>query len=242
MDAKSLELLEFPEVKKIIAGFTSFSASRELALDLHPLTDSGKISLLLKQSAEARRLLSVELNFSIGGITDIRGMVGLAARGKTLEPQELLDVLQSITALRQLRTNLSRISTDFPLLWNIVTPIQEFRELEKNILSAISPTGEVMDSASAKLGAIRRQLREVRQQLVGKLEGLMNTTRGRKLVQEPLITERDGRYYARLTGPQGSGILTSMSLANALVIVPEDKGRLEAGETAQVLMLDWIKE
>jgi len=43
---------------------------------------------------------------------------------------------------------------------------------------------------------------------------------------------------ARLTGPQGSGILTSMARANALLIVPEDRPRVAAGETLPALLLD----
>jgi molybdopterin molybdotransferase len=47
----------------------------------------------------------------------------------------------------------------------------------------------------------------------------------------------DGTMSARLTGPQGSGILTSMSLANALIVVPEDRPRVEAGERITALLL-----
>lgn len=47
----------------------------------------------------------------------------------------------------------------------------------------------------------------------------------------------DGVLSARLTGPQGSGILTSMSQANALLVVPEDRSRVEAGERLSVLPL-----
>ena len=51
-----------------------------------------------------------------------------------------------------------------------------------------------------------------------------------------IITPReDGRSYARLTGPQGSGILTSMAQANALLVVPEDRPRCEAGERLHAL-------
>ena len=46
-----------------------------------------------------------------------------------------------------------------------------------------------------------------------------------------------GGLTARLTGPQGSGILTSMALANALLVVPEDRSRVEAGETLNALPL-----
>lgn len=49
----------------------------------------------------------------------------------------------------------------------------------------------------------------------------------------------DGRYYADLTGPQGSGILTSMSAANGLTIIPEDQPIAEAGEEIDVMMIDW---
>jgi molybdopterin molybdotransferase len=49
----------------------------------------------------------------------------------------------------------------------------------------------------------------------------------------------DGRYYADLTGPQGSGILTSMSAANALTIIPEGQATAEPGDEIDVMMLDW---
>jgi molybdopterin molybdotransferase len=42
---------------------------------------------------------------------------------------------------------------------------------------------------------------------------------------------------ARLTGPQGSGLLTSMERANALVVVPEDRVRVEAGEMLRAILL-----
>lgn len=49
----------------------------------------------------------------------------------------------------------------------------------------------------------------------------------------------DGRWYADLTGPQGSNVLTSMSAANGLAIVPETVAAVEAGEAVDVMMLDW---
>ena len=44
-------------------------------------------------------------------------------------------------------------------------------------------------------------------------------------------------YSARLTGPQGSGLLTSMAKANALLVIPPDKARLERGELVQALLI-----
>jgi molybdopterin molybdotransferase len=46
------------------------------------------------------------------------------------------------------------------------------------------------------------------------------------------------RPSARLTGPQGSGILTSMARANALLIVPEGTRECEQGARMDALLLD----
>ncbi|MCH7484702.1 MAG: hypothetical protein IIA90_06090, partial [Chloroflexi bacterium] len=53
------------------------------------------------------------------------------------------------------------------------------------------------------------------------------------------VTRRDGRYYASLTGSQGSGILTSMAKANGLALIPAEVDAVEEGEQVDVLMLDW---
>jgi molybdopterin molybdotransferase len=65
---------------------------------------------------------------------------------------------------------------------------------------------------------------------------------GRRIFARAIVEKRDGQYLARLTGPQGSGILTSMTVANGLVIVPEDKKEVKAGDKVRVMMLDWSEE
>jgi molybdopterin molybdotransferase len=62
---------------------------------------------------------------------------------------------------------------------------------------------------------------------------------GRRIFARVAVERRGEQYFAKLTGPQGSGILTSMALANALAIIPEDRESVAAGETVSVLVLDW---
>jgi len=64
---------------------------------------------------------------------------------------------------------------------------------------------------------------------------------GRRLYNRAIIEKRDGHYYARMTGSQSSGVLSSMSLANGLVLIPEGK-TINKGGTVQALMLDWNEE
>ena len=65
---------------------------------------------------------------------------------------------------------------------------------------------------------------------------------GRRVYARAIVSKRDQTYYARLTGPQGSNILTSMARANGLAICPEDLEIMEKGRTVQVQMLDWDTE
>jgi len=65
---------------------------------------------------------------------------------------------------------------------------------------------------------------------------------GRRVYARVVVYLEDGQYRARLTGNQSSGVLTSMARANGLAICPDDRARIEAGETATVQMLDWPED
>lgn len=69
-------------------------------------------------------------------------------------------------------------------------------------------------------------------------EERMENTDARRVYMRSILSQRDGRYRASLTGPQGSGVLTSMALANALAVVPEDVLAVEPGDEVDCLLLD----
>jgi molybdopterin molybdotransferase len=71
------------------------------------------------------------------------------------------------------------------------------------------------------------------------MEEAKDNPTGTRVFNRAIVNKRDGCYYARLTGPQATGILTSMSRANGLAVIPEDKGRVEKGDVLKVIMLDW---
>jgi len=67
-------------------------------------------------------------------------------------------------------------------------------------------------------------------------------TDGRRLFARVSVTKRGGQYHASVTGPQGSGILTSMARANGLAVIPESSRGVKAGDMVEVQMLDWGEE
>jgi molybdopterin molybdotransferase len=74
------------------------------------------------------------------------------------------------------------------------------------------------------------------------IEGDVGNTDGRRIFARVIVTKRGDKYHACLTGPQGSGILTSMAKANGLAIIPENTKGIKAGDMVLVQMLDWSEE
>jgi DNA mismatch repair protein MutS2 len=219
---RDLGLLEFHKIREILAGFTSFSASRELALDLTPLSDEEEVRLRLRQSAEARRLLSLSPDTHIGEVVDIREVVKMAALGKVLDPQSLLEIQKTLNAAHRLKSHLMNLPGELPLLSGLAKDIVALDQLVKDIDGCLSPTGDLLDTASPKLASVRHRMREVRQELLTHLQAIITSPRWRKIIQEPIVTEREGRYvipvkveYRR----QIKGIVHDVSNTEATVFI-----------------------
>jgi molybdopterin molybdotransferase len=74
------------------------------------------------------------------------------------------------------------------------------------------------------------------------IENDVLATDERRLFVRVNVIRRGGQYYASVTGPQGSGILTSIAKANGLAVIPENSNGAKAGDRVEVQMLDWGEE
>jgi molybdopterin molybdotransferase len=79
----------------------------------------------------------------------------------------------------------------------------------------------------------------VKSNITAVLEDSVRNSDGRRIFARVVVTRKDNEYFAKLTGPQGSGILMSMAKANGLAIIPEDVAEVKAGERVEVMILDW---
>jgi DNA mismatch repair protein MutS2 len=196
MDSKTLSVLEYPKVLERLKTFCDFSASMELARSLEP-TDSYDLALArLAETSEARRLFSTNDNIGIGGAHDIRAAADLAARGGVLDAQQLLDVKSTLISARELKKSLERKTDEFPRLAQVAAGLPESHGMVDSISRVLSERGEVLDSASPKLGTLRREIKIAHDRLMSRLQRYL--TESANKLQEPIITQRDGRYVIPL--------------------------------------------
>lgn len=206
MEQKTLSVLEYNKILNAVASFCQFSTSKALALEIAPATNIDKIIRWQKETSEAKKLLTVH-DLSVGGARDIRPSVQLALRGGVLNEQELLDIKYTLISSRELRAffvNKNRneleesVNPSYPTLSEHALSVIIPPGVIDIISKTISDKGEVLDSASDKLRSIRSELQIARNRLLTRLQQFLSNSKTSQMLQENIITQRDGRYVIPL--------------------------------------------
>jgi len=198
MHEKDLETLEFLKILARLAGYTDFSASRELALALRPETDLAAARARQGETSEARHLFDVQGAISVGGARDVRPKVEEASRGAMLLPTDLLEVAGTLSSGRKLKRNLGRTSDQFPRLAGMAGRIEECPAVASEIDRCLDDRGEVVDNASPQLTRVRRELKVAHGRLMDRLNRILASPSNATYLQEALVTQRHGRYVIPL--------------------------------------------
>lgn len=246
MNEKTLNTLEFGKVREHLAKYTSFSAGRELALALEPLSDIVQVRRNQRITTEAVRLLSLRPEVTIGGARDVRDLVRRAELGSVLDPTDILQVLDTMRACRVLRDLIVRTAErgDLDLLAFIADGITPLPKIEQEIERCINDDGQVLDSASPALGKIRANIRVAYNRLMAKLQQIISSETYARALQEPIITLRDGRYVVPVKRDfQGSlrGIVHDQSNTGSTLFV-EPLATVDLGNEWRQLQLEETQE
>jgi len=220
MDEKSIHTLELEQVLERLARHTSFSAGRERILSLRPGANIETANRLLNETSQARSLLARHSDLSIGGARDVRPLAEDAARGITLLPEAFLAIRSTLQSARSIRRSFSRIAEEIPDLARIAAKMDDGGGLIDAIGRVMNDEGVVLDGASPKLAALRAEVRLTQDRLLSRMQRIL-AEHGAQL-QEPIITQRDGRYVIPLRAEfknRVRGIIHDQSSSGATLFV-----------------------
>ena len=191
MDGRSLALLEFPAVRARLAASTSFGPSRRLAEALEPSADPVIVARSLDETDQARGLIEERPGVGIGAARDIGPAIERAARGGRLEPAQFLEIAETLDATARLATSLA--DERRVLLRELARELHALPALRSTLARSFDPVGELLDTASPRLGGLRAAVRVAYDRLRRRLDALVGSELGNAL-QDPIITLRNGRY------------------------------------------------
>jgi DNA mismatch repair protein MutS2 len=219
-DAGTLRALEFNAIVEQLAALTSFEPSRELALATLPVGDAIHVGLLQDQTDEADQLLAEQAQATIGGVRDIRGAVERASRGGRLTAAELLDIGETLVATERFAARLR--TWRGPHLSGVRDELDPAPDLAERIGRSIDDSGELLDSASAELGAIRKRLRTAQDRVRERLNTMLRSTAMAGIIGEAIVTVRAGRYVIPIRAEakgRVKGIIHDQSASGATLFV-----------------------
>jgi len=191
MDPRSIVLLEFPLVRERLVAATSFAPSRRLAEILEPSAEPVVVARTLDETDQTLDLLQERPAVSVGGAHDIGPWVERAVRGGRLDPANFLEIADTLDAA----TRLAAVLTDDrrPLLRELGHDLHALPALRSTLARSFDPVGELLDTASPRLGGLRSAVRVAYDRLRRRLDSLVGVELGSAL-QEPIVTLRNGRY------------------------------------------------
>lgn len=217
---KSLKTLEYYAVLELLAEEAASSQGKNQCMALRPVTDLEQAEIYMKQTSDAKNIMTIKGSPSLGGIREITGALKRAEMGGVLNLKELLNVASVLQCVRLMQTYFSDEEKKTSL-----TPIYRLlagnQSLEQRITTSILSEEEVADGASSELTTIRRQMRQISGKVRDVLSKLISGERS-KYLQETIITQRNGRYVVPVKAEHRAdvaGLVHDTSSSGATVFV-----------------------
>ena len=214
-------LLEFDQVLGQLSSYARTALGRERVAALEPSEDLLEVATRQQETTEARRYHDSGGLLEFGPEEDISELIHRALLGGLLRGPELYAVRAFAQAARFDHDELSE-QENLPLLSSLASNIPELGHLDREIGAAISPAGEVLDYASPLLGRLRAESRQAQSRLNDIMERNLRRFQRAEVVQEPIITQRNGRMVLLIKTEMRyrvAGIVHDVSDSGATVFV-----------------------
>lgn len=247
MDTKILTTLDYPKIIYRLTQHAATSLGKATAEALLPVSDLEAVKPLLQITDEAYTADRLKGSAPFGGITDIKSPLHRARIGGTLNPAELLDIANTARGGRRVKRHISVLHEDnpIPMLQHTADQISEHKMLEDAIYDCIDDQAEVMDSASAALASIRRELRSGESRIREKMEQMIRSSSVQKMLQDAIVTLRNDRYvipvkqeyrssFGGIVHDQSGSGATLFIEPEAIVAMNNKLRELKAGELREI--------
>jgi len=207
VSTSAADLLEFPRLSEIVAGYTTCVPGQRAILALKLRSNAAELSREFAFIREAVSYLREDQDLGFGGLPDPEGWLakldGPAA--DVLSPAELLDAASLLDISGGLRTTLRGMAPKYPLLSEIGSSLADLRAPLGAIRKAIHPNGEISDNASTELKRIRNATAKARDKIHKLLEGMLRARAGAG-GEEGYVTQRNDRFVIPVRASERRGL------------------------------------
>ena len=234
---KSIRTLELPAVLEMLSAKAVSEAAREKSRHIMPATERQEVLQLLDETDAAKERLGLYGSPSFSGVKDVSEPLARADRGGMLNTRELLNIAGLLTAARRVYEYDAERKGEATAIDRFFSALHTNKYLEDRIHGAILDEETIADTASAELTDIRRKMRIAASKGRQILQKIISSPSYAKVLQEALITQRDGRFVVPVKAEcKGSlpGLVHDISSSGATLFV-EPMGVVQANNELKEL-------
>ena len=234
---KSIRTLELPAVLEMLSAKAVSEAAREKSRHIMPATERQEVLRLLDETDAAKERLGLYGSPSFSGVKDVSEPLARADRGGMLNTRELLNIAGLLTAARRVYEYDEERKGEATAIDRFFSALHTNKYLEDRIHGAILDEETIADTASAELTDIRRKMRIAASKGRQILQKIISSPSYSKILQESLITQRDGRFVVPVKAEcKGSlpGLVHDISSSGATLFV-EPMGVVQANNELKEL-------
>ena len=190
-DDRTLEILDFPAIRELVARQTMTDRATARARELVPHRDIALVRLEQAATVEMRRIAS-DGAFALPRTGEVGDALARAARGGSLSAQELREIGIALAAadaaIRRIR------GAAAPVLQARCAGSQPLLDVAAAIDRAIGERGDVLDRASPALARMRRNAAHAVDDARDRCAAILRQPKYAKAIQDAIVTMRDGRF------------------------------------------------
>src|SRR6185437_5864200 len=196
MPFSSAGLLQFDDLKELLAKYAGSAAGRELVAVLQPRQDRFPLEADLAEAGEAMAYVREVAGAQTAGsgaairlrfdhLREIEAPVRLLrVEGASLDGREILDLFQTLALAGEYRAILLSVRARYPRLAHRATRLADLRDLARRYQRAFLPDGSLADDASVALRHIRRDIERQQRSIQESLDRFIRAHRSDGTLQE----------------------------------------------------------
>lgn len=195
MNEKVLKTLEFNKIIDKLKELAGSAIGKEKCAQLKPISDIEEIRTLQSETAAALNRIYRKGSLSFSGIHDIRPSIKRLEIRSTLGMGELMHISSVLTASEHVKQYGEQSEGEAEdALSERFRLIEPLKSVNREILRCILSEDEMADDASAGLKSVRRSIKVANEKIRDQLNSIINSQDNKLILQDNLITMRDGRY------------------------------------------------
>ena len=215
-------LLEFDRVRDMLAAEARFYMSREVVRESRPMRHPDDVARLQDETAEAVHLLNSKGDIGLAGMRDPRDPLRRAMLGGMLNGSELLTLCGIFQSMWIARSTVMMLEQELPLLVEMASHIRDLRSVRSPIVEGLSDSGDVLDSATPRLGQLRERSRNAYQRAMRTMERFTARDNHRAALQSNVIASRGDRLVLEVKSSERQmvpGVIHDVSASGQTVFI-----------------------